>query len=202
MTLQTETDPLLQRDDDGSIRLKIVGCSGAGKSTLGKEVARILDVPYISLDSLFWQPNWIESEHNDFQSKVQSALAQNPRGWVVDGNYDGKLGQIFQNSTTYTLWLDIPFITYFPWLCWRTLGRLFGFAEPCSSECHESFSHVFFSRESILWWAITSHRRVRRRLASMYELDRAQGHNRWIRFTNRNQVEIWLTMLKNRLKSV
>ena len=92
--------------------------------------------------------------------------------------------------------LDIPFMKYFPWLCWRTLGRLFRFAEPCSAECHESFTHVFFSRDSILWWAITSHRGVRRELASMYELDQVQGHNRWIRFKTRRQVQEWLTILK------
>ena len=34
---------------------------------------------------------------------------------------------------------------------------------PCSSGCEEMAREVFFSRDSILWWAITQHLRVKRR---------------------------------------
>lgn len=36
---------------------------------------------------------------------------------------------------------------------------------PCSSGCEEMAREVFFSRDSILWWAITQHLRVKRRWA-------------------------------------
>lgn len=40
-------------------RIHVIGNSCAGKSTLGQRLARALDVPFVELDALNWQPGWV-----------------------------------------------------------------------------------------------------------------------------------------------
>lgn len=70
-----------------------------GQSTLGAELASVLGVPYISLDSFFWNPNWVESTPEEFRAKVQQRLAEIEGGWVVDGNYTSRLGWLIEERT-------------------------------------------------------------------------------------------------------
>jgi len=191
----------LKGDQHGHVRINIMGCSGAGKSTLSKELAEILDLPYISLDRMFWQPNWVESDYETFRINVQEKLSQCPRGWVVDGNYSSKLDSLIERSATDIIWIDVPFWAYFPRLVWRTVGRALGFTEACSPGCYESFKHAFLSPNSILWWALTAHRRVRKQLMATYEADKAEGRNRWTRLTTRSQVREWVRKLEKYMAS-
>lgn len=73
------------------------------QSTVGAELAAILGVPFIALDTLYWQPGWKEPPVEEFRTKVRAALNQNPRGWVVDGNYIAPLGPIVPNEATDTI---------------------------------------------------------------------------------------------------
>ena len=66
---------------------------------------------------------------------------------------------------------DPPFLLYFPCLLKRTFLRLFRLGDPCAPGCDERVSEVFFSRQSILWWAITNHRPVRLREAAHLEIE-------------------------------
>lgn len=60
----------------------------------------MLGVPFIALDTLFWLPGWRQRPTDEFKTKVREALDQNPRGWVVDGNYSARLGPFVQNEAT------------------------------------------------------------------------------------------------------
>ena len=72
--------------------------------------------------------------------------------------------------------LDPPFVLYFTRLVKRTFLRLFRLAPPCAPGCLEQPSEAFFSRDSIFWWAITNHRRVRKMLEKrMMEDDASRG---------------------------
>jgi len=81
-------------------RMYNTDCKSYGQSTLGAELASVLGVTYISLDSLFWKPNWVESTPEEFQAKVQQRLAENEGGWVVDGNYTSRLGGLVVERRT------------------------------------------------------------------------------------------------------
>lgn len=152
--------PPLLGDGHGNYRVHIVGNCGAGKSTLGAELASVLGVPYISLDSFFWNPNWVESTPEEFRAKVQQRLAEIEGGWVVDGNYTSRLGWLIEERTD-AIWLDPPFLLYFPRLVVRTFLRLFGRVDGCAPGCNESLANVFLPKTSIIWWTITHHRVVR-----------------------------------------
>ena len=62
-------------------RILIIGCSGSGKTTLAKAMGERLELPVISLDSL-WSGNATKAE---FDSRLERALSL--EGWVIDGNY-------------------------------------------------------------------------------------------------------------------
>ena len=62
-------------------RILIIGCSGSGKTTLAKAMGERLELPVISLDSL-WSGNATKAE---FDSCLERAL--NLEGWIMDGNY-------------------------------------------------------------------------------------------------------------------
>ncbi|KAJ7065394.1 hypothetical protein C8F01DRAFT_1125465 [Mycena amicta] len=155
--------PALLGDADGKYRVHIVGNSGAGKSTAGRELAAILGVPFISLDTLHWNPGWKAASAQELQEKVRHALDAAPDGWVVDGNYSRKIGDIVDAASTDRIWLDPPLALYLPRLILRTFLRLFRLKEPCSPDCNEMVTEVFFSKESIIWWCITNHSVVRKR---------------------------------------
>jgi len=163
--------PPLLGDGQGRYRVHVVGNSGAGKSTLGKELAAILGLPYIGLDTYHFSPGWIETPAEQFREKVRIALNQDERGWVVDGNYTRLLGPIVQGEATDIIWLDPPFLLYFPRLCLRTVLRLLRLAAPCSPGCNERFSEVFFSSNSIVWWCITRHRVVQKKEAANLQME-------------------------------
>jgi hypothetical protein len=74
-------------------RVNVKGISGSGKTTFALELARRLDLPYVELDALHHGPNWSEPTNEEFRARVLSAMEAAPDGWVIDGNYEGKLGE-------------------------------------------------------------------------------------------------------------
>lgn len=52
------------------------------------------------MDTLMWQPGWVEAPPEVFREGLRAALDQDERGWVADGNYDGRGGLLaFEEST-------------------------------------------------------------------------------------------------------
>ena len=70
------------------------------QTTTGIKLAKILGVPYISLDRLFWQPGWKETPKDEFEEKIRVALDQYEQGWVVDGEYTRRGGLVAQEQAT------------------------------------------------------------------------------------------------------
>ncbi|KAJ7256210.1 hypothetical protein B0H12DRAFT_1112790 [Mycena haematopus] len=154
--------PPLLGDAHGNYRVHIVGNSGAGKSTVGKQLADLLGLPFIPLDTLFWNPGWEKSTSDEMRAKVEKKLAECPNGWVVDGDYGRKLGRLIEDNSTDVIWLDPPLALYLPRIIWRTFLRLLRLEAPCSPGCPEKIFEVF-SKKSIVWWCITQHSFVRKR---------------------------------------
>lgn len=70
------------------------------QSTIAAALASTLGVPYISFDELFWLPGWKETPTDEFRAKIRAALDHSDRGWVADGDYTTKLGDIVTNEAT------------------------------------------------------------------------------------------------------
>jgi adenylate kinase family enzyme len=105
-------------------RVNVIGPSCAGKSTTARRLAALLGVPYVELDALHHDANWTEASAELLQARVHAALDAAPDGWVVDGNYFGKLGPLVLDEADTIVWLDAPFHTALRRVLVRTWVRL------------------------------------------------------------------------------
>src|SRR5690242_13144215 len=88
-------------------RIAVVGVSGNGKTTFARRLAAKLDVPYTELDALHHLPGWVEAGEADFRREVEAVMNRS-EGWVLDGSYMGKLGDLILRRADTIVWLDQP----------------------------------------------------------------------------------------------
>jgi adenylate kinase family enzyme len=139
-------------------RLLVVGTSCSGKTRFACRAARALGAPHVELDALYWKPDWVERDREEFRGLVAKAVAADR--WVVDGNYSVVRDLVWTRGTAIA-WLDYPFRTVFGRALRRTVRRGIRREELWSGN-RESLLRAFFTTDSILWWVITSYRRRRR----------------------------------------
>jgi len=139
-------------------RISVVGTSGSGKTIVGRAIADRLGIPFIELDALAWLPGWV----NRPLAELRELVDERTRGpmWVVDGNYSKVRDLVWGRADT-VVWLDYPFRHVFGQLLRRTIRRSLRREELWNGN-RESLRMSFFSRESILLWAIRTHPRRKR----------------------------------------
>jgi adenylate kinase family enzyme len=142
-------------------KINVKGASGSGKTTLARELAARLEVPHVELDALHHGPNWSEPSDEEFRDRVRAAMAQADGGWVIDGNYETKLGDLVFEAADTVVWLDPPLRIKLGQLWRRTLQRIRQRTELWNGN-RESWRGAFWGRESLFAWAIRSHFRHRR----------------------------------------
>ncbi|QEG23783.1 shikimate kinase [Mariniblastus fucicola] len=166
-------------------RINLVGTSGCGKSTFGKQLAAILDSPYVEMDSLYHEPNWTEAEPEVFRERLADAIA-GPR-WVLDGNYHSKTFDLKWSRATMIVWLDMPFsINMYRAVC-RAVNRSWTQKElwPGTGN-RESFRQTFFSKDSMILWTAMSYRRLKKRYSALKSNPPAGVH--FVRLRNPSEV--------------
>lgn len=165
-------------------RILVKGGSGAGKSTLAATLARHFDVPHVELDALHHGPDWTSASAAELRARVTSAL-DDARGWVVDGNYDSKLGTTILDRADLVVWLDLPLATKVRQLAGRTARRWFE-NEVLWNGNRETLKDMFWGREALFPWAISSHFRQRRSWPTHLR-DRPV-----VRLRTRREADAWL----------
>ncbi|WP_426201335.1 AAA family ATPase [Pseudomonas sp. TWP3-1] len=98
-------------------RIVILGNAGSGKSTLARALGKRLDLPVIHLDTLFWEPGWVEPDAEQFRARVREAIAAD--NWVCEGNYARRTFELRLPRADLIIWLDTPRLTCF----WRVIVR-------------------------------------------------------------------------------
>ncbi len=139
-------------------RISVVGTCGSGKTTVARALAERLGATHVELDALSWGPNWTQRPDDEFRAAVAAAAAR--ERWVIDGNYSKCRDLIWARADT-VIWLDYSF----PRVFWQLLRRTFRRALRREELWHgnrESLRTSFLSRDSILLWAIKTHRRRQR----------------------------------------
>ena len=166
-------------------RINVIGTSGSGKSTFARELARTLKYPYIEMDQLYWKPHWTHPTDEEFFAKLSAAIAA-PR-WVLDGNYS-RTQAIKWGAVDTVIWIDADFLTNLIQALRRALVRAWTQEEIWpDTENRESFRMSFFSSESIVWYAIKTHAKMRKRYQALMENPEFKS----IRFVRlRSRVEI------------
>ena len=138
-------------------RVVVVGTSCSGKTTLARQLSRALGSSHVELDAIHWKPGWQERPVDEVRRMASEAAAG--ERWVMDGNYRSVRDIVWGRATT-VVWLNYPFRV----VLWRALSRTTRRVitqEELFSGNREGFRQSFLSRDSIILWAITSHRRVR-----------------------------------------
>ena len=140
------------------LQVIVVGTSCSGKTTFARQVSKTCGIHHIELDALFWRPNWTESPKAELRERVKREVAREE--WILDGNY-GYTRDVTWPRATHLVWLNLPF----PAVLWRSVKRTFGrmiTGEEMWAGNRESF-RIAFSRDSIIWWVITTFKRRRMR---------------------------------------
>lgn len=183
--MNTDIEPKISR------RINVIGTSGSGKTTTAAQIAKILRIAHIELDALNWGPNWTETPPEEFRSKVIDAVSGN--AWVVDGNY-GRIREVIWPRVKVLIWLDYPILTIMLQLLTRTFRRSLAKEELWAGN-RESLRLSFFSRDSILLWALQTYKKNR----IQYPLLFAQpeyDHLEIIRLRSPRATKRWLSNLR------
>ncbi len=137
----------------------IASASGNGKTTVGRELARRLGVPFVELDALVHGPDWRETPDDELRRLLEPVLAGD--GWVVDGGYWGKIGDLVIRQADVVLWLDLPVRVWLPRLLRRTARRIRGHEQMWNGN-RESVRGALWGREALIPYALRAHYRHRR----------------------------------------
>ena len=86
-------------------RVTIVGCGGSGKSYVARELGRLLDLPVIHMDAVYFDDQWNPLPMERFEA-VQRELVAAPR-WVIDGNYNSTV-QVRLEAADSVVFMDLP----------------------------------------------------------------------------------------------
>ena len=165
-------------------RLAIIAtASSCGKTTLGRDLARRLDVPFVELDALNHGPGWTEATDEELRAKVEPLVAQ--EAWVIDGGYWGKLGDLVLRNADLVVWLDLPVRVWLPRLVRRTVRRIARREELWNGN-RETLRNTFFSRDSLIWYALRNHPRHRHSYPARLARDDV------VRLRSRKEVADWL----------
>lgn len=146
-------------------KINVIGTTGSGKSTFSKKLANKIDCPYIQMDQLFWQPNWVESTDAEFIPKVKDAVSGDY--WVLDGNYSRTSDIKWGNSDT-IIWLDYSYFRTLLQLFMRTINRVMVKQELWLGTGNtESFGKSFMSKKSIFIWFFKSYKKNKIRYSGL-----------------------------------
>ncbi len=183
----------IERDDCSPIgrRIHVLGNTSAGKSTLAARLACALDVPFVELDALNWEPGWVglnDTNPEELERRMRKATASD--GWVVAGSYIAFSQRVFWPRLQTVIWLDLPL----PQLVWRVLRRSWRrwrSRELLWGTNYERFwpqLMVWRKEDSLVWWAVSQQRRKRRSMIG-YMTDPRWAHIRFVRLTSSAEIE-------------
>jgi adenylate kinase family enzyme len=171
-------------------RINVVGTSASGKTTFARALAARLAVPWVELDALHWEAGWTEADDAVMRERVRRAIAGD--GWVVDGNYSA-MREIVWARAQAVVWLDFPLRTVLRRYGSRTWRRLRSDEElwPGTGN-RERLSMHLVSRDSLLWWILSTYRRRRREYPALLA---ANPHLAAVRLRSAGEADAWLSAL-------
>jgi adenylate kinase family enzyme len=144
-------------------RVVVIGSSCAGKSTFARMLSDRRGDAFIELDELYWSPGWRPKPQAEFLRLVERASAG--ERWVAAGNYSPAREMLWSRATA-IVWLDLSLPRVLARGLRRSVARIVD-DEPLFHDNRETLGRTFFSRESILWWIVTTFHRRRREFARL-----------------------------------
>jgi adenylate kinase family enzyme len=180
------------------VRIHVTGNSCSGKSTLAKKISTALDVSFVELDALNWEPGWIglnQVNPEELVRRIRKATSGD--NWVVAGSYTAFSQRTFWPRLQTLIWLDLPMYQLLSrwlirsWRRWRSRELLWG----TNIERFWPQLMVWRKEESLLYWIVTQHHRKRRRMLA-YSNEFRWKHIRFLRIRSSSEMESFLEALK------
>ena len=89
-------------------KIVIVGTSACGKTTLGHKLSALTGKRNIDLDDLYWLPNWVKRQEEEFFDLVQREVSSH--AWIISGNYS-RVQTLTWAHADLIIWLDLSLAT-------------------------------------------------------------------------------------------
>jgi len=154
------------------LRINVIGTSGSGKTTFGRNLAQVLQIPFIELDAIFWGPDWSEPDDSELFPKLSAALAGD--NWVLDGNYSRTL-EIKWERVNSVIWLDFNFPRTVSQAVKRALSRIISQEELWPGTGNRESLKKLFSRDSIVLWTIQTYARRKKKILGYISSEQYQS---------------------------
>jgi len=171
-------------------RISVIGTSGSGKTTFADELAGILRIPHVELDTLYWEADWEPAPRDLFRSRVREAVGA--ERWVVDGNYSQSARDLVWERADTIVWLDFSFTVTFGRVLRRTIYRLASGVECCNGNRERLGAAL--SRDSVIMWTLQSYKRHRMEYPLLLAVQEQQGAQT-VRLHSPGEADRWLTRL-------
>lgn len=178
------------RDDGWPRRIAVVGTTGSGKTTLARKLADRLDIPHVELDSLYWEADWSPAPVQVFRSRVVQAV--DAAAWTTDGNYSQVRDIVWGKADT-VVWLDYPLPVVLSRVTRRTIRRSLQ-REVLWGTNREQLGRALLSRDSIIFYALSTYRRRRREYTRLFQQPE-YAHLRVVRLASPHAAREWLSSL-------
>lgn len=168
-------------------RINVVGTSASGKTTFARALATRLGVPCVELDALHWQADWTAAPRDVMRERVAASTAAD--AWIVDGNYSAVRDIVWARAQA-VVWLDFPLRTILWRYAARTRRRIRTNEElwPGTGNRERLAMHLL-SRDSLLWWILSTYRRRRRDYPRLLA---AHPHLAAVRLRTPAEADRWL----------
>jgi adenylate kinase family enzyme len=159
-------------------KIALIGISGSGKSIYSRRLGKVLNLPLIHMDKLFWKGNWREIPEKEYLIAHQAEA--NKPSWIIEGYIDEKMSIRLKNADL-ILYLDYSGIR----CAWRVVKRWLTHRSQSRPELpKEAFERI---GPSFLWMVL------RRRERKDIERALEQSDNmKIIRFKSPHQAEVYL----------
>ena len=86
-------------------RILVIGCPGAGKTYFAKALGKIINLPVIHMDNLYWHKDKTSISKEELEEKLLPFLKGD--SWIIDGNYHDTLKQRLEYATD-VFFLNMP----------------------------------------------------------------------------------------------
>lgn len=169
------------------MKITIIGYSGSGKSTLAENLARSYSIPKLHMDTLQFQPGWIDSDR-DWMEKEMKQFLSDHKDWVIDGNYSWCFYERRMAEAD-----KIIFLNFSRWNClYRAFKRYLKYRhktrESMAPGCPEKFDWEFI--RWILWDGRTKNAKER------YRNIRSTYPDKFISLKNQKELDAFLKTIQ------
>lgn len=171
-------------------RILVIGSTGAGKTTFARQLAARLNIPYIELDSLYWEPNWTARPLYEFRADVEEFASG--EAWIADGNYTSARDALWPRAQV-VIWLDYGFWLTFGRLMRRTYRRIFTSEKLWNGNRENVWNSLkLWSKDSLIHWFFKTFWRRRREIPEVLRWPE-HSHLTLVRLRSPREAQEWLS---------